>query len=589
MSYEFYSKENMKLIIDIFNDYMRDKHNIQIETIDDMKTVKKMVYSTMNDVYDKHQGKAPQDLNVLVLTIIREHYLQKAKQSAMEPKKPIGAGGLTLNRDTELFGKRQVQINSLIPEGNPYSKREGDITPVALDKLITERDREFNPNANRPDISQLGKQIRETAEDTSSFMKRLDMLQNERQQGLDASTTEKLSADAVMDRLIVDSATQSMNKIENLDPKQLFTNPISTELLGSGQSKPFSPSEATPQQTITLPMESGEAFLNPRNYKTKEIDKYLSINSADRNWDLEPMRYRYSVNSLGDNNDLQRRYRNIECISVGKVVIPEEIIERATVTNQNLKTFFNYDFSFAYPYLILKIDEFDNVYDGTNDNVRKAFSKLIYHRSYKAPNGRGYIILKPMQKEKKHFYPTPLSSIGKLSITLQKPNGDVLNTSADSYKLFKVEYEQFNTQYLKIVTDVYFDKNEFFVGDEVILQGHNMVALNGNMSEIAVKKFNEFINRPEGHEVKQVGGANDSGYYRSFYIQAPGSFDRVNGQYALDSTLINNLNEYNSLIDFCDPNTPTNGRILNNSLQHSISLKLETLVDDARIIERKIL
>jgi hypothetical protein len=392
-----------------------------------------------------------------------------------------------------------------------------------------------------------------------------------------------------MDRLIVDSATQSMNKIENLDPKQLFTNPISTELLGSGQSKPYSPNETTPQQTITTPMESGEAFLNPRNYKTKEIDKYLSINSADRNWDLEPTRYRYSVNSLGDNNDLQRRYRNIECISVGKVVIPEEIIERATVTNQNLKTFFNFDFSFAYPYLILKIDEFDNVYDGTNDNVRKAFSKLIYHRSYKAPNGRGYIILKPMQKEKKRFYPTPLSSISKLSITLQKPNGDVLNTSADSYKLFKVEYEQFNTQYLKIVTDVYFDKNEFFVGDEVILQGHNMTVLNGNMSDIAVKKFNEFINRPEGHEVKQVGGANDSGYYRSFYIQAPGSFDRVNGQYALDSTLINNLNEYNGQIDFCDPNTPTNGRILNNSLQHTISLKLETLVDDARIIERKIL
>jgi hypothetical protein len=592
-SYEFYSKENMKLIIDIFNDYMRERHNIQIEAIDDMKSVKKMVYSTMNDVYEKHQGKPPQDLNVLVLTIIREHYLQKAKQVAMEPKKPIGASGISLNRDAELFGKRQVQINSLIPEGNPYSKRESDITPVALDKLITERDREFNPTANRPDISQLGKQIRETAEDTSSFMKRLDMLQSERHTGLMTtdvpSTSDKLNADAVMDRLIVDSATQNMNKIENLDPKQLFTNPISTELLGSGHSKPFNPSEATPQQTITTPMESGEAFLNPRNYKTKEIDKYLSINSADRNWDLEPTRYRYSVNSLGDNNDLQRRYRNIECISVGKVVIPEEIIERATVTNQNLKTFFNYDFSFAYPYLILKIDEFDNVYDGTNDNVRKAFSKLIYHRSYKAPNGRGYIILKPMQKEKKRFYPTPLSSIGKLSITLQKPNGDVLNTSADSYKLFKVEYEQFNTQYLKIVTDVYFDKNEFFVGDEVILQGHNMTVLNGNMSDIAVKKFNEFINRPEGHEVKQVGGANDSGYYRSFYIQAPGSFDRVNGQYALDSTLINNLNEYNGQIDFCDPNTPTNGRILNNSLQHTISLKLETLVDDARIIERKIL
>lgn len=592
VNHEFYSKENMMLIIDIFSDYMREKHGIQVESIDDMKSIKKMVYGTMNDVYEKQPNKPAQELNVLVLTFIREHYLQKAR--AAETKKPNMA---ILSRDADLYGKRQVQVNNLIPESNPYNKREAEINPVALDRLINEREREFNPAMERPDISKLGKQIRETAEDASSFMNRLNMLQNERNVIVESSDAnavgvgvEKLSADSVMNRLIVDNATQQMNKVENHDPKVLFTGPISTELLGSGESKPFNPiDQASQQLSITAPLQSGDAFLNPRNVKTKEMEMYLSINSADRNWDLEPLRYRYSVHSLGEGNDLQRRYRNIECISVGKVVIPEEIIERATVTNQNLKTFFNYDFSFAYPYLILRIDEFDNVYDGTNDNVRKAFSKLVYHRSYKAPNGRGYIILKPMQKEKKRFYPTPLSSIGKLSVTLQKPNGDVLNTSADSYKLFKVEYEQFNTQYLKIVTDVYFDKNEFFVGDEIVIQGHNMTVLTGAMSPTAVTQFNEFINRKEGHEIKQVGGANDSGFYRSFYIQAPGYFDKVNGQYALNTTLINNLNEYNGQIDFCDPNTPTNGRILNNSLQHTISLKLDTLVDDARIIQREIL
>ena len=31
-----------------------------------------------------------------------------------------------------------------------------------------------------------------------------------------------------------------------------------------------------------------------------------------------------------------------------------------------------------------------------------------------------------------------------------------------NYKLFKVEYEQSNVQYLKIVTNIYFDKNEFW-------------------------------------------------------------------------------------------------------------------------------
>lgn len=575
INYDFYSKENMMLIIEIFNDYMRDKHNIIVESIDDMRGIKKMVYATMNDVYDKHKGKPAQDLNVLVLTLIREHYLQKAK--VVNDNRQVN--GTNLNRDADLFGKRHVVVNSLIPESNPYSKRESEINHGALDQLIHERERHFNPDANRPDISKLGKQIRETPEDASTFLKKLDMLQSERSN----------NSDTVMDRLVVDSITQEMNKVENHDPKALFSNPISTELLGSGESKPFDTSTNLVQSPITTPLQTGDAFLNPRNVQTKEIEKYISINSADRNWDLEPLRYRYAVNSLGENNDLQRRYRNIEYIAVGKVVIPEEVFDKATTTNQNMKTFFNYDFSFAYPYLILKIDEFDNVYDGTNDNVRKAFSKLIYHRSYKAPNGRGYIILKPMQKEKKRFYPTPLSSINKLSISLLKPNGDLLNTSADSYKLFKVEYEGFNPQYLKIVTDVYFDKNEFFVGDDILIQGHTMTELTGDMSANAIQKFNEFINRKEGHEVKQIGNANDSGFYRSFYIQAPGYFDRVNGQYALDTDLINNLNIYNGQIDFCDPNTPSNGRILNNSLQHTISLKLETLVDDANIIKREIL
>jgi hypothetical protein len=321
----------------------------------------------------------------------------------------------------------------------------------------------------------------------------------------------------------------------------------------------------------------------------KELNKFVSINSADRNWAIDPLRYKYHINSLGDDNDLQKRYRNIESIAVGKVVIPEEIIERVTFNNQNLKTSFNYDFSFAYPYLILQIDEFDNVYDGTNENVRKAFSKLVYHRSYKAPNGRGYIILKPIQKEKKYFYPTPLSSFGKLSISLLKPNGDMLNSSSDSYKLFKVEYEAFNTQYLKIVSDVYFDKNEFFVGDEVFIQDHHMTVMTENMSDTMVRKFNDFINRKEGHEIKQIGGANDSGYLRSFYIQAPGFFDRTQGVYAVDTALTDLLTEYNSQFNFCDPNMTSNGRILNTSLQHTISLKLETLVDDARIIDKSIL
>jgi hypothetical protein len=624
----------MMLIIDIFSDYMKEKQGVNVESLEDMRSIKKQVYNLMNEVYDNNSGqdKTVQELNVIVLTLVRDFYIKKARN---QDAKKVNVE--YLNRDAKVYGNRKVTFNENLPEGNPYTRKEGEISVHSLDRLVLDRERQVNPNPQpKPDISQLGQQIIETAEDNDSFIKKLNSLQSERDttmlmQGPPSSNISGAGAlgevddgNFLMNRILMDNETQQINDILSHDPTAIFRQPISTELLGSGtQTQSQSQMQQQQQQVqlqpqmqmqmhmqtqsrqeqdevvpskpndnfnalVALPLQTGESFINPRVLKHKEVDRYVSINSADRNWELDPLRYKYNINSLGGNNDLQKRYRNIESISVGKVVIPEEIIERLSVT-QNLKPFFNYDFSFAYPYLMLRIDEFDDVYDGTNDHVRKAFSKLIYHRSYKAPNGRGYIILKPMQKEKKRFYPNPLSSFGKLSISILKPNGDLLNTSADSYRLFKVEYEAFNPQYLKIVTDVYFDKNEFFVGDEVIFEGHTMTIVTEGMSESSVSKFNSFINKKEGHEVKQIGGANDNGYFRSFYIQAPGTFDRVQGRFAVDTELTDTLNAYNGEFNFCEPDMPSNGKILNNSLQHTISLQLEVLIDDAKIIEKTII
>jgi hypothetical protein len=567
--YEFYSKENMLLILTIFNNYMREKQGIQIDTLEDTKTLKKHVYQIMNDTYTTYEGsdKTAQQLNVFVLTKLHSYYSQKATSAQQKPNVAH------LERDERLYGNREVTINELLPQStSKVLENEVALNSLALDKLIYERQNQLRPiQETRPDMSKLGKKIHEVPEDSNTFLKKLNELEKER------ATQSPQSPDVIMDRLRIDNETQSM---ANYDPKALFTTPISTELLGSGPAATAKDTNITTQ--ITQMSSSAEQFLNPRAEKVKEVQKYLSINSSDRDWSLEPLRYKYSIHSLGDSSgDLQRRYRNIESIAVGRVVIPEEIIENHS---------FNHDFSFAYPYLILQIDEFNDVYDGTNDNVRKAFSMLIFDACYKAPNGRGYIILKPIQNEKKRFYPVPLSSLGKLSVSLLKPNGQLFNKSSDAYKILKFEYDQVHhAQYLKVITDVYYDKNEFFVGDEVILENHELTVNTPNITESAARKFNEFINRKEGHEIKEIGSANGNGFLKSFYIQAPGSFDKANGQYIVDNTLIDALNEYNSQIDFSEPETSTNGSVLNNSLQHTISFKLKMLVDDAHIIERTIL
>lgn len=560
--FEFYSKENMKLIIDICHDYLQDKHNIDINTVADAKTHKRLVYDTMNEIYDKNKHKPHKELNVIVLTYLREHYIKLVE----EKKKTTLNSALT--RDTELYGKRQVSINQQLPQNSKVYESINQ----PYERMIA--DREQDKVDMRPDISKLGKQIKEMPEETNSFLKKLEQLNAEREQIFNAN--DILDKGLMTTRINDDATTHANNDVLTHDPKNIFNQSVKID----------EPSSLPTIQTIEYNNMRSEQtsfrdFLNPRTHNTKKVHRYISLNSFDRDWSLEPLRFRYSINSMGNTNDLQNRYRNIAELSVGRVVIPEEIVERTTITNQSLKPFFNHDFNFAYPYLILHIDEFNDVYDGTNDTVRKGFSKLIFEQSYKAPNGRGYIILKPMQKEKKVFYPAPLSSFSRLSLSLLRPNGSLLNQSSDNYKILKIEYEQFNIHYLKIVTNVYFDKNEFFAGDEVIIRGHNMTALTEEMSDILIRKFNDFVNRPEGHEIKQIGSANDNGFFRSFYIQAPGEFNKIEGRFDVDADVIATLNTYNGQINFCDPNVPTNGGVLNLSLQNTIALKITSIIDDA--------
>jgi hypothetical protein len=231
---------------------------------------------------------------------------------------------------------------------------------------------------------------------------------------------------------------------------------------------------------------------------------------------------------------------------------------------------------------MLKVDEFGDIYDGTNDNVRRSFCTLLFDKCYHAPNGRGYLILSPAQKEKKIFHPSPLGSLSRLTLSVQKPNGELLNLSQDNYKLFKVEYEQLNRQFLKIVINEYYDKNEFYQGDTVVFKDFEMTQNHPSITNEGMRKMNDFINRPEGHEIVVVGQANEHGYYRNFFITAPGQFDTVNGVFAVDETMITALNTYNNNIDYATI-TVTNGSILNTSLQCCLSFKMQVVATDPSV------
>jgi hypothetical protein len=97
-----------------------------------------------------------------------------------------------------------------------------------------------------------------------------------------------------------------------------------------------------------------------------------------------------------------------------------------------------------------------------------------------------------MQHEKKIFYPAPLSSLNKLSLSLLKPNGALFNNSMDNFNILKLEYDGAKPNYLKITTDIYFDKNEFFIGDFILIKSYLKLKTYNKKTMIPIK-FKSYV------------------------------------------------------------------------------------------------
>lgn len=282
-------------------------------------------------------------------------------------------------------------------------------------------------------------------------------------------------------------------------------------------------------------------------------------------------------------------FKNIHSIQITNVSIPTEIFHTYINTPQlDFATNKDYNFNFNFPYILCNIDEFQDIYDGTDDTIRKSFCQLQFKELVKTPNGRGYIILKPVQNEKKVFYPNPLSTLPTLNISLTKPNGELLNMSEDGLSILAISTYQ--SYYLKVTTKTYFEKDAFYHGDYVRIKNFNLYQITSSMPRDAVEQFNRFINRKEGHVVYEVGTPNESGYYNSFHIFGPGHFDKKEGRFVVNATMTDAVSQFHNFLvenKYFEENEQNsqanyeNGFLLNMSLQNSISMTVEMYKPDS--------
>lgn len=602
---QYVTVQNMKLCETVFGKYMNDKFKVHI--LPDDSKVKRIIFKIMQDM----KMKPPADiarmgikqLNDMTLNIARDVYMATQMPQNQTPpppppphvlssNAPPAAGHSALSREQALYGARPLSVNTLMPH---ITMKESDRVNVTFEKLMSDRRSEFNDGAQA--LAQRS-------------------IESEKVDKVESAQMERLLSELEKARTIDDTSHPIEPRVANIDftdpslssagPQQRSTDSSviirgpddAAAVYRSFQGTYAQQSDKTARSTFMIDTvkeeDSNLATLQtePSDVHRRVVNKYISVNSFDRNWFQDPFRYSYTVSFAGyGENEAQNRYRNVTALSVTRVIIPLEITERMSLnSNINSRNEYINDYSFNFPYIMVCIDGIDDMYDGTNDHVRRAFSMMMFSTAYRTKSGRGFVILEPMQEEKKLFYPVSLSNLRSLKISLVKPNGAILNNSTDDYMLTKVEHEDYNASHLCIVLDKHFDKNDYYIGDTVLIRGYKSYKLEENASVDAgsYQRFNDFINRPEGHEIVEIGQANDNGYYRTFYILSPGILDKVSGRLVLDYTLINTLNAFNAQQQDADANySVANGGVCNASLQNTISFTLWHEIFDAKTDTRK--
>lgn len=642
MNPEFMSVDNLKYLIDVISSFFKDKYSIDFDK--SKINLKNIFFEIMNKINNDsvNDDKNIMEKNKLALRIVKEILKNELNVS--------------INRDSVVYPDREVIVNSLHSE-LPKSISNDDVK----NKLeILENERKNETNTETPVFDDIHKSINDVSISENDFKEKIKQLEMNREGISDTSVKETFVND---ESNYIENRNNNISDILNkdsstVDPKKFF---IQNEVINSLQKNIY------PSSYKDLSLQQ----LNQDDIDYYTDTKFILINSLNRNWLVDKLRYKYKVRFSYSSNEIMKvkfyynnptipftktqnytgvpningwyykgkeypkynenegptfgqngkedgkedghqkdrygellyigeeeveiivdqdasmmgSFTNIKSISITNVTIPTEMVHSFVNTNEN--NFTNYSFSF--PYILCNIEEFQDVYDGTDDNIRRTFCQLQFENYIKTPTGRGFVILKPVQNEVKLFYPTLLSNLPTLNISLIKPNGELINNTEDGIEILNIT--RYQKYYLKIQTKTFFEKDAFFKGDYILIKNFNI--FNFDLSSDKGNLFNQFINKETGHIIYEVGEPNDNGYYNSFHIFAPGDFNKQEGVFVEDSDALEVLREFNQYLSNTDRynekyiSNYENGYVLNMSLQNSVSITIEMNKQDSTKLTKK--
>jgi len=173
------------------------------------------------------------------------------------------------------------------------------------------------------------------------------------------------------------------------------------------------------------------------------------------------------VRKVGSNQspDLQQAIANAQAIAItsvnaGTSSTPYPTANLATTNLKALKDLntllnagtVNYDTTYlkniySFPFVTLNISELDTNTYGTSSSMDSTFGILQYDSNWTDnTDSLGFTSLIPKHMKCQRIYaPTPLSTLNKLSIRLQQPNGTLVNTDRDTLDISGVFFSNYTS------------------------------------------------------------------------------------------------------------------------------------------------
>lgn len=486
----FFSDRNEKQLDNFVASQFPDAQGKQRERI------KKTVSHYMNIVYEHHPEYSMQRLNQEVVKISMHDFNRFLDDQRKEFEKALTED--TSERFNRLQNERKKDKSYTPPEIPDFRINiQEDAPPAAEIFERMKKDREFELTASE---SYLAKEDEQNKFIQTNFLQRQEMDRENRK---------------------IPIFTQPQTQPQLQLPSYEFpeANPtIARPVAAAIPSQPVRPQDFIIKQDDIL------------TYKENEYN--LFIYSADRNWTRDTgakeNRYNFTVNfdpgsgnqsGFSINPATQIRFKNISRIEMVKAILPTEGLD--TLYKSTIDTNVN---TLSFPYVIVRIPELENNNYGTDNNLDRSFGVLQYDAVWNADSNSsrksaGYTCLIPkFMKCQKVYHPTPLATLQKLTIQVQRPDGTSLSTVPDAFSLSGIYgsgnvggtevYKDGSFGYIWLQTSNWFSSYSIAESERVVFSNLGF----SNYSSPASQELVNFIQRPEGHLVVGSGITDGAGH-----------------------------------------------------------------------------